>query len=329
MDITHIVQPNSTASKTDPADVIMWASSTSSSAAAASQPHPGQGQPTTTSQSSNTPAFPGPLLVVDRDRDRDDNGDRQRTLLPATHTRTALLLIDIQRGLNTSNGYFGSDRATPTLEGNVATLLSRCREFNAHARVAEVNSTTTTTTTTSAYPIQMIHVFHQSSNPASPLHVSGRAQKDGIEFMPCAAPDESSAFETVLGTRANSAFADGRLKRLLAEKRIGQLVVVGIATDHCVSSSVRWAKDLGVVKRDWDRGSHGGGGGGVTSGEAEGEMDNEGTIVVVRDATACFGKGGVGAEMVQRVSLASLEGYGMVLYQWPVGRNEATVKELR
>ncbi|ETI24989.1 hypothetical protein G647_04359 [Cladophialophora carrionii CBS 160.54] len=307
MDITHIVQPQSTASKTDPADVIMWSSSTPSSSA--SQPHPGQGQPTTTSHCFNTPAFPGPLLVVDRDHDREGNGDRQRTLLPAAHTRTALLLIDIQRGLNTSNGYFGSDRATPTLEGNVATLLSRCREYN--ARVAEMNSTTTTTTTTSAYPIQMIHVFHQSSNPASPLHVSGRAQKDGIEFMPCAAPDDSSAFETVLAKRANSAFADGRLKRLLAEKRIGQLVVVGIATDHCVSSSVRWAKDLGVVKRDWDRALHhggGGGGGGMAIGETEAEMDNEGTIVVVRDATACFGKGGVGAEMVQRVSLASLEG---------------------
>ncbi|EXJ60184.1 hypothetical protein A1O7_04336 [Cladophialophora yegresii CBS 114405] len=307
MDISRLVQPHSTASKTDPADVIMWLPPPPSSS---SQAHPRQEQTTTTTcQTSNAPAFPGPLLVVDSA----NNSDRRRSLLPAAHTRTALLLIDIQRGLNTSHGYYGTDRSTPTLEGNVATLLGRCREYNAnanaHARAADVDST-------GNYPIQIIHVFHQSNNPASPLHVSGRTQKDGMEFMPCAAPDEpsSSAFETVLGKTANSAFADGgRLQSLLAAKKVGQLVVVGIATDHCVSSSVRWAKDLGVVKRNWDRVSHGdGGGGGAANGEAEMqvemEMDNEGTIVVVRDATACFGKGGVGAEVVQRVSLASLEG---------------------
>jgi nicotinamidase-related amidase len=266
MDISSLVQ-NGAASKTDPADVIMWSSPSS------------QEQATIPASSSKTQPFPGPLLVVDHERDR--QSQRSHLLLPAAKTRTALLLIDIQRGLNTSHGYFGTERSTPMLEANVAALLGRCREYNNARGTAD-----------GACPIQIIHVFHRSSNPDSPLHESGRAQKDGMAFMPCAAPDESSPLETVLSKRANSAFADGKLARLLAEKRVAQLVVVGIATDHCLSTSVRWAKDLGVVKRDWD-------------GEAAG---NEGKIVVVRDATACFGKGGVGAEMVQRVSLASLEG---------------------
>ncbi|KIW69050.1 hypothetical protein PV04_04951 [Phialophora macrospora] len=272
MDISSLVQPHSAACKTDPADVIMWSS-------------PSSQEQATTSPSSTTPAFPGPLLVVDHERDRP-----RSPLLPAAKTRTALLLIDIQRGLNTSHGFFGTERSTPMLEENVAGLLRRCREYNKDAAHGGGD-----------HPIQIIHVFHRSSNPASPLHESGRAQKDGMAFMLCAAPDESSALETVLSKRANSAFADGKLARLLAEKKIAQLVVVGIATDHCVSTSVRWAKDLGVVKRNWD------GDAGLAA-DAAPDPQNAGEIVLVRDATACFGKGGVGAEMVQRVSLASLEG---------------------
>jgi nicotinamidase-related amidase len=295
MDVSRLVQ-NSTASKTDPADVIMWSSPSPSSQEQASM--------IVSPNGSKTPAFPGPLLVVDheRDRQRQSQSQSQRSpLLPAAKTRTALLLIDIQRGLNTSHGFYGTERSTPALEDNVATLLSRCREYNNRINNSDVRVAVADHGGES-HPIQMIHVFHRSSNPASPLHESGRAQKDGRAFMPCAAPDETSPHETVLSKRANSAFADGKLAALLAEKRIVQLVVVGIATDHCLSTSVRWAKDLGVVKRDWDCGV------GADAGEEGEAAQNEGKIVVVRDATACFAKGGVGAEMVQRVSLASLEG---------------------
>ncbi len=182
----------------------------------------------------------------------------------AAGSPTTLLCIDSQRGLNTSHGFYGTERSTPQFEANVARLLGRCRAHNA----------------TSPQPIRIVHVFHRSSNPLSPLHPSGITQKDGIEFMPCAAPVPG---EPVLSKTANSAFVSGELAELLQTAPVEQLVVVGIATDHCVSTSVRWAADLGVV-------------------------GSRGKIALVRDATACFGKGGLDAETVQEVHLASLDG---------------------
>ena len=107
-------------------------------------------------------------------------------------------------------------------------------------------------------------------------------------FMPCAQPNETSPLEYVVSKMANSAFTGTTVRGLLEVHRIAQIVVVGIATDHCVSTSVRWAKDLEVVK-DY-------------------EEDTEGRIAIVSDATACFGKGGVDAETVQKVHFASLDG---------------------
>ncbi|KAJ9603654.1 hypothetical protein H2200_011840 [Cladophialophora chaetospira] len=224
-----------------------------------------------------TSAFPGPLTV-----------GRQRYLHPANTSPTCLLLIDTQRGLNTNNGFYGTDRSTPRLEDNISSLLSAARSYNTST---ELSPSVTFSAKDELFPaVQIIHVFHQSSNPESPLHISGKAQKDGILFMPCAQPNEESEYETVFSKTLVSAFADGKVKEVLERMRISQLVVAGIATDHCVSTSVRWAKDLGVVKDDWN------------------DRTKEGKIVIVSDATACFGKGGIDAETVQKVHLASLEG---------------------
>ncbi|EXJ73714.1 uncharacterized protein A1O5_03476 [Cladophialophora psammophila CBS 110553] len=234
-------------------------------------------------------------------------------LSPASGARTALLLIDIQRGLNTSNGYFGTERSTPDFEENITSLLAACRGYNktrigtSESREPKASSQDTAAngdthgneadeSSRGPFPIEIVHVYHSSTNPLSPLHASGTTQKDGILFMPCAAPLSSSSsssgqIEHVLSKSTNTAFGNAALQPILERSRIAQLVVVGIATDHCVSTSVRWAKDLGIVKE-----------------QGQQKEGKQGKIVIVSDATACFSKGGFDAETVQKVHLASLEG---------------------
>lgn len=113
-----------------------------------------------------------------------------------------------------------------------------------------------------------------------------------MDFMPCATPDADSAHERVFSKTTNSAFASGpELREWIVQAQVEQLVAVGIATDHCVTTTVRWASDLGIV--------------GASKAE---DYEREGKIVVVSDATACFGKEGLDAETVQKVHLASLAG---------------------
>ncbi|KIY03197.1 uncharacterized protein Z520_01664 [Fonsecaea multimorphosa CBS 102226] len=281
------------------------------------------------------------------------NPASQHYLSAASEARTALLLIDIQRGLNTSHGFYGTERSTPSLEENVSAILAACRGYNSrtfeskgcnnpesslasssHQKATVCASTGATesntpapTTTPSKLPyphtIEIIHIYHKSTNPLSPLHISGAAQKDGILFMPCAEPAavspasshtsrplESSSptmNEHVLSKSTNTAFGNPELQTILQRGGIEQLVVCGIATDHCVTTSVRWARDLGVVQQTTRHGRRP-----IREGvEAREEDDAEaedGKIVVLSDATACFNKGGFDAETVQQVHLASLEG---------------------
>lgn len=191
-----------------------------------------------------------------------------RTTSSAASTPTALLLIDIQVGLNTSNGYFGSERSTPSFEKNIESLLSAARKYN------DALSTT--------LPITIIHVFHKSSNAESPLYPNSSIHPGGGAFQPCAQPIESRGYETVFSKTTNSAFVNTPLETHIRSRGIQQLIIAGIATDHCVSTSTRMAADLAVVDR--------------------------GKIFIVSDATATFNKGGFDAETVHRVNLASLEG---------------------
>lgn len=98
------------------------------------------------------------------------------------------------------------------------------------------------------------------------------------------------------------------LEPYLREKGICQILFAGLTTDHCVSTTVRMAANLGVVDRLL--GQKGGASVRVKSdGTHETEVVVEkGRIILVADATATFGKGGFDSETVHKVSVASLEG---------------------
>lgn len=91
----------------------------------------------------------------------------------------------------------------------------------------------------------------------------------------------------------------------MREKGVRQLIVAGLTTDHCVSTTVRMAANLGVVDRYL--------GDGPVRLRSDGTHENEvevdkGRIVLVEDATATFGKAGIDSETIQKISVASLDG---------------------
>jgi nicotinamidase-related amidase len=163
----------------------------------------------------------------------------------------ALLLIDVQRGFDEPR--WGA-RNNPEAEGRIAALLAAWRQ--------------------AGRPV--IHVQHMSQEPDSPL----RPGLPGNAFKPEAAPREG---EPVFRKSVNSAFIGTQLEAHLRREGIGALVIAGLTTDHCVSTTVRMAGNLGF------------------------------DVVVVEDATATFDRIGPDgsrypAEEIHRIALASLHG---------------------
>ncbi|RAH43327.1 cysteine hydrolase family protein [Aspergillus brunneoviolaceus CBS 621.78] len=233
-------------------------------------------------------------------------------------TPTALLLIDNQTAF-THPTHWGPSRSNPLYEPNIQSLLLAFRVAAAAAAAAQTTPTTTTT-------MEVIHVFHTSTEPDSPFHPA--APVNGREPLDFAVPAPDGS-EPVFWKCVNSSFIGTGLEAHLRARGIRQLVVTGLTTDHCVSTTVRMAANLGVVDRG--RGTHEGG-------EEDGLVPVDqrtgahaipptavpGRILLVGDATATWAKGGFDAETVHAVSLASLDGEFA-----EVVRTEEVVKALR
>jgi nicotinamidase-related amidase len=163
--------------------------------------------------------------------------------------RPALLIIDAQRGFD--DPVWGR-RNNPGAEANIARLLAVWRQL--------------------ALPV--VHVQHTSVLPDSPLRPGQPGCKFKVEATP--APGEMWFTKTV-----NSAFIGTGLEAYLREHGCASLVVVGLTTDHCISTSVRMAANLGFE------------------------------VTLVSDATATFDRADldgapIPADEIQRIHLASL-----------------------
>ena len=126
----------------------------------------------------------------------------------------ALILIDIQQGFDDLK-YWGP-RNNPAAEANAAKLLAAWRA--------------------SGRPL--FHVQHLSTTPGSPL----RPGQPGCEFKSAVRPQPS---EPVIGKQVNSAFIGTDLEARLREGGIDTLVIAGLTTAHCVSTTTRMAGNLG------------------------------------------------------------------------------------
>jgi nicotinamidase-related amidase len=162
-----------------------------------------------------------------------------------------LIAIDIQKGFLEP---FWGNRNNPDFERRVANLLHAWRERG--------------------WPV--VHVQHLSKNLNSPLHPS----RAGVDFMDAARPIPG---ERIFQKHVNSAFIGTSLESILRLENAASLVFIGLTTDHCVSTSVRMASNLGFSSN------------------------------VLSDATATFDRIGADgaaypADQVHQISLASLHG---------------------
>ena len=133
-------------------------------------------------------------------------------MLPANAT---LVVIDVQQGfLDPSWG----PRNNPDAEANVARLIAAWRR--------------------TGRPIR--HIHHSSRSPAGSFF-RGTA---GHEPKPEATP---LAGEPVHLKEVNSSFIGTTLERDLRAEGCDTLVVVGLTTNHCVSTTVRMAGNLGFA----------------------------------------------------------------------------------
>lgn len=123
----------------------------------------------------------------------------------------ALVLIDIQTGFDDP---FWGNRNNPDAEANAARLLT-------HAR---------------AQSWDIVHVRHVSTQEGSPLSGAGTA------FKPEVAP---MGRELVIDKNVNSAFIGTQLEHRLHQNWIKSVVMCGLTTPHCVSTTTRMAANLG------------------------------------------------------------------------------------
>ena len=171
-------------------------------------------------------------------------------MLPLKSESTALVLIDVQEGFKDPSW---GKRNNPNAEQKIEELLNLFRQLS----------------------LSVIHVQHLSTDALSPL----RPGQPGVNLMGGVTPQNG---ESVFQKQVNSAFIGTGLEEHLHSQGIRSLVIVGFTSDHCVSTSVRMAANLGF------------------------------NVLIAADATVAFERRGrdsmLAADLVHEFSLASLSG---------------------
>ncbi|HYH14556.1 MAG TPA: cysteine hydrolase family protein [Flavisolibacter sp.] len=165
----------------------------------------------------------------------------------------ALILIDIQKGFDELE-YWGGERNNPQAEHNAGQLLHFWRQQG----------------------LPLFHVKHCSTNPHAPLALGNRGNEFKEEVCPLPG-------ELIISKTVNSAFIGTDLLGLLNQQEIKKVVIAGLTTDHCVSTTTRMAGNFGFE------------------------------TYLVADASATFRRKGIAgqeypAELVHETALASLDG---------------------
>lgn len=125
----------------------------------------------------------------------------------------ALIVVDVQKGFD--DPVWGQ-RNNLSAEQNIARLLKAWRE--------------------SKRPV--FHVRHLSKNPNSPLS----ANSAGSEIKEIVKP---TADEPIIEKHVNSGFIGTNLEQLLRAEKIETVIITGLTTPHCVSTTTRMAGNLG------------------------------------------------------------------------------------
>ncbi len=127
----------------------------------------------------------------------------------------ALLIIDVQNGFDAPSW---GRRNNPEMEARIVELLNAWRA--------------------SHRPV--IHAKHMSPDPTSPL----RPGQPGNDFKTDVTPRNG---EAVVEKRVHSCFIGTPLEAELRQRGHDTLVIVGMMTNHCVSTTARMAGNLGFA----------------------------------------------------------------------------------
>lgn len=163
----------------------------------------------------------------------------------------ALILINVQKAFLHEEDW-GGNRSNRNAELVCGNILKKWRELD----------------------LPIFHVRHSSRNEESKFHQSNQ----GFEFNENVTPKGK---EQIITKQVYSAFIGTDLKEQLDQMNINSLVIVGITTNHCVSTTARMACDFGY------------------------------TTYLISDATATFNEIGVNGEIydsetIQLTTLATL-----------------------
>jgi nicotinamidase-related amidase len=126
---------------------------------------------------------------------------------------STLLIVDLQQGFDAPSW---GRRNNPHLERRASELLRAWRGAG----------------------LPVVHVRHMSTHPSSPL----RPGQPGNAFKPDTAPVSG---EAVIEKRVNSAFIGTSLEADLRRGGCRGVVIVGLTTNHCISTTARMAGNLG------------------------------------------------------------------------------------
>lgn len=163
----------------------------------------------------------------------------------------ALLVIDVQQGFEDED-YWGGNRNNPNAEKICGEILQRWRD----------------------YKLPIFHIRHSSLEPKSRLHPSHA----GFAFNQYVLPQTG---EPIITKNVNSSFIGTDLKQQLDVKDISTVVIIGLTTNHCISTTTRMAGNYGYQ------------------------------TYLISDATATFDRVGIhgekyDAELMHQTALASL-----------------------
>lgn len=161
----------------------------------------------------------------------------------------ALLVVDVQKAF--FNEKWG-ERNNHDAEDKMATLIDHWRQQD----------------------WEVIYIQHLSHEPKSVFY----EKQEGFEIKDSVQPIGN---ERIFTKTVNSGFIGTKLEEYLHDRKINEVVIVGLTTPHCVSTTARMSGNLGFQ------------------------------TYVVSDATAAYGiydhkKNYVDPETVHRVSLATL-----------------------
>lgn len=127
--------------------------------------------------------------------------------------KMALIIVDVQKAFDDKKW---GERNNPNAEENISKILKIWREKN----------------------LQVIYIKHMSDNPSSVFYPENK----GFDIKGIVEPKEE---EVIITKKVNSSFIGTNLEEFLKTNNIKTVVITGLTTPHCVSTTTRMSGNLG------------------------------------------------------------------------------------